>query len=1105
MQTSPDSDINYQSGTLTEGQKLAGCYVLKKNLSSPECGTIWLAQDEVLGKDVSLHFIPPTVLKDARALAELRQEVKRNRQLIHPNILRVYDLVEDGSFAAVSMDCFDANSLATMLHAIERFELEDVQNWLVQVAETLSDAHRIQLIHRDLSPSNIYLRSDGGVLVANFGISRAVRDALERAGMVKGADAHLSYTSPQQIDGEKPVSTDDVYGMGALIFELLTGHPVFAGDDIVTQIRRGVPPTLADSRGGAEVPEALEGIVASCLAKTVEQRPKSCGEVASLLGQIKAGASSPLKTSPSQPASEFRESVVEQPATTPAHTTQSDAKEVENVTSSSVKSTLPPLPPASPAKKAPQTLSSSFPDLDRPRSKAPVVLVVLAAAALGIGMYVRNSKEDAEPADNAAVVEEGATQPAAVTKPIEKPTEQVAPDAVVAVTPDTQPNTVASVKPVKPGIIGVDPVKPEVVKPEPVKPEAVKHEPVKPEPVKPEPVKPVKPVDVKPVPQQPVDVAVALTLPTTPAPLPKLAIPAGATAAQIEQLLAERQAAADKQREAAEAAEAIHQKASALRETRQSENDLIKKALEESRKILTPVIAQAATLDAEHKRLEEAAQKAKAAALEAIKASEAAEKVFAEHTASSAEKLTARQKADAELRDLAQRAAERAKALDEVSKQVTQADSLRQQMQLAMRQTEQDKAVLTAAFTKAKAAEELAIAKAKAIEEAALAKAKAAEEAALAKAKAAEEAALAKAKAAAEEEARKVAREQITKLEEQVKPLDAQAMKFKTALASLAELGEAGVEPSKQIQAKLEAVNAQAAEIRAQINKLGTPGNVTVPNVPKHPTPTPAPVIKAAVTEPKLPVEPTPPVEPVAATEAGLNSIGMKFAAVGDVQFSVYPTTRKDFEAFAKATSLKSKAWQSPSFPQGPEHPVVNVTWREADAFCKWLTDKERKAGQLKANEFYRLPTDLEWSKALGLPAETGKTPEERDMDVPDVYPWGTQWPPPSGAGNFAGEETRSETPIEGYNDGFPHTSPVGKFKPTATGIYDMSGNVWQWLADDWNAERTNKTLRGSSWYNGALALSLLSSCRIGSSPDKPNDTYGFRVVKAAEVVKGKR
>jgi formylglycine-generating enzyme required for sulfatase activity len=187
---------------------------------------------------------------------------------------------------------------------------------------------------------------------------------------------------------------------------------------------------------------------------------------------------------------------------------------------------------------------------------------------------------------------------------------------------------------------------------------------------------------------------------------------------------------------------------------------------------------------------------------------------------------------------------------------------------------------------------------------------------------------------------------------------------------------------------------------------------------------------------------------------------------------------------------------------------VVNVTWVEAVAFCKWLTDKEHKSGTLPSNQFYRLPTDLEWSKAVGLPDESGKkTPEDRDMGIPEVYPWGTGWPPPPGAGNYTGEETGSDVAIKGYDDGFAWTSPVGSFKANKYGLYDMGGNVWQWCMDTWNTESKAKVLRGASWYNGALKLSLLSSCRVHAAPDSSTDNYGFRIVRATEApaaVKGK-
>jgi formylglycine-generating enzyme required for sulfatase activity len=246
---------------------------------------------------------------------------------------------------------------------------------------------------------------------------------------------------------------------------------------------------------------------------------------------------------------------------------------------------------------------------------------------------------------------------------------------------------------------------------------------------------------------------------------------------------------------------------------------------------------------------------------------------------------------------------------------------------------------------------------------------------------------------------------------------------------------------------------------------------------------------------------PTPP-KPGTPTAGLENSLGMKLLPVGDVEFCIWQTRVKDFDVFAKAVNLKSSAWKGPGFKQTPDHPVVNVTWIEAVAFCKWLTEREHKDGTLPANQYYRLPTDIEWSRAVGLAEETGKTPEARDMGISDVYPWGNQWPPPPRSGNYTGEETGSDVAIKGYDDGFPWTSPVGSFPPNRAGLYDMGGNVWQWCMDAWNNDSRAKVLRGASWYNGALKLSLLSSCRVHASPDSSTDNYGFRIVRASDGAK---
>ena len=164
----------------------------------------------------------------------------------------------------------------------------------------------------------------------------------------------------------------------------------------------------------------------------------------------------------------------------------------------------------------------------------------------------------------------------------------------------------------------------------------------------------------------------------------------------------------------------------------------------------------------------------------------------------------------------------------------------------------------------------------------------------------------------------------------------------------------------------------------------------------------------------------------------------------------------------------------------------MNVSWNDAMAFCRWLTEKEQKAGKLKENQRYRLPTDAEWSLAVGLKDEKGATPKDKDEKIPGVYPWGRQWPPPKGAGNFAGSLGV---------DNFEETAPVGSFKLNEQGFYDLSGNVWEWCDDSYDGRSDNRVLRGGSWSVG-VSRYLLSSCRNHYYvPGDRSAYYGFRVM----------
>ena len=230
------------------------------------------------------------------------------------------------------------------------------------------------------------------------------------------------------------------------------------------------------------------------------------------------------------------------------------------------------------------------------------------------------------------------------------------------------------------------------------------------------------------------------------------------------------------------------------------------------------------------------------------------------------------------------------------------------------------------------------------------------------------------------------------------------------------------------------------------------------------------------------------------------NSLGMKFVPVGAVRFSIWETRVQDYDAFCAATGRHRDA---ADFAQGPAHPVVKVNWFDAVAFCKWLTDKEHDENLLESHQAYRLPTDAEWSMAVGLKAEGGNTPEARDGKIRNEFPWGKQWPPPAGSGNYAdrGAQRAKGGVIENYSDGFAQTSPAGSFKANTLGIYDLGGNVWEWCSEGYKGDSTGAgrdwgVLRGGSWAT-SVRSECQSSYRNVVDRSERDVIYGFRCVLA--------
>ena len=234
------------------------------------------------------------------------------------------------------------------------------------------------------------------------------------------------------------------------------------------------------------------------------------------------------------------------------------------------------------------------------------------------------------------------------------------------------------------------------------------------------------------------------------------------------------------------------------------------------------------------------------------------------------------------------------------------------------------------------------------------------------------------------------------------------------------------------------------------------------------------------------------------------NSLGMKFVPVPgtDVLFCIHEVRWKDYEEYAKKTKESvDSAWKIQSNDgfeitrDAEDHPVTTVNWDDAQKFCKWLSEKGGKT--------YRLPTDREWSHAVGIGREEDWKADTTPANVfkpQDIFPWGDEWPPPSGAGNYSDASRQAKAPrddakyVDGYDDGFPTTAPVMSFEANKYGLFDLGGNVWEWCEDWFSDEQKERVLRGASWCDYERGP-LLSSRRYRRTPEIRYNSNGFRVV----------
>lgn len=289
--------------SLTAGRRVFGRYLLETEIGRGGMGVVWRAQDETLGETIALKFLPAAVARDAVSVDELKEETRKARRLRHPNIVSVFDFVQDEAIVAVSMEWIDGTTLSQfrLTQPGKVFSPDHLAPLLSQICSALDYAHDdAKVAHRDLKPANVLVTRDGKAKLADFGIARSLTETHTRVtGKNGGTSGTLLYMSPQQLRGRRATPSDDIYALGATLYELIAGKPPFFSGELLHQILNETPEPLAERRvdyapDAAAIPPEWERLILSCLAKNPEERPATAGAVLAMLNGVVSSEKTPV-------------------------------------------------------------------------------------------------------------------------------------------------------------------------------------------------------------------------------------------------------------------------------------------------------------------------------------------------------------------------------------------------------------------------------------------------------------------------------------------------------------------------------------------------------------------------------------------------------------------------------------------------------------------------------------------------------------------------------------------------------------------------------------------------------------------------------------------
>jgi serine/threonine-protein kinase len=260
------------------GQVFSNRYEIERELAHGGMAEVYLARDQLLNRPVALKVLFPEYAREPSFVERFRREAQAAANLNHPNIVAIYDWGQESGTYFIVMEYVEGRSLRDLMRSEGPLDAQQAAEITAEIAAALAFAHRSGVVHRDVKPGNVLITRSGTVKVTDFGIARAgASDALTQTGSVMGT---ATYFSPEQAQGQPVDGRSDVYSLGVVLYEIVTGSVPFTGDTPVAVAYKHVrEDAVAPSRQNPEVPPDLEQIILTAMAKDPDARYQTADDM----------------------------------------------------------------------------------------------------------------------------------------------------------------------------------------------------------------------------------------------------------------------------------------------------------------------------------------------------------------------------------------------------------------------------------------------------------------------------------------------------------------------------------------------------------------------------------------------------------------------------------------------------------------------------------------------------------------------------------------------------------------------------------------------------------------------------------------------------------